>query len=239
MSVALDVAGDSLSRTTNLPTITRFTMMGWFNLAVDRNAITTLLCHGAATGTVTYLLCTDATGTATNFRINNVASAVGQSLAVNTWSHVAAVIFSAAQFSVVTVFNGVQDIVTDGDASITAGKFWIGNNASSQFLNGRAAAVKVYSEALSQEEIQLEMQQYLPVRTDNLNAFYPLLTISDQTVDYSGAGNALTLAGTLTTFDGPPIPWSMNRHRVFSRAAAAVFPPRPVVVSQAVAASLL
>src|SRR2546430_10161621 len=48
------------------------------------------------------------------------------------------------------------------------------------------------------------MAQYAPVRTADLNSWYPLGTAGDAAFDYSGNARTLTLAGALTTVAGPP-----------------------------------
>jgi hypothetical protein len=85
----------------------------------------------------------------------------------------------------------------------------IGGYSGTEQFNGRVANLKIYSAALTANEIKAEMRQYLPVRTADLNAWTPLLTHTDLS-DYSGQGNGWTAAGTLATEDGPPIPWALR-----------------------------
>jgi hypothetical protein len=69
---------------------------------------------------------------------------------------------------------------------------------------------------LTASEIQQELRAYVPVRTLNLNSWYPLLTQTD----VAHYGPAWTVGGALTTEDGPPIPWSLqqqNRARATAR----------------------
>jgi hypothetical protein len=64
------------------------------------------------------------------------------------------------------------------------------------------------------------MPYYQPIRTANINSVHPWLDTTDQTTDYSGLGNTLTIGGTLTTAQGPPIAWAPRPQMVFDRATA-------------------
>src|SRR5690349_1669362 len=76
-----------------------------------------------------------------------------------------------------------------------------------ELLNGRIAAFKLWSAALTQAEVERELAQYIPGRTANLTRWHPF--VNADTADYSGNGFALTSGGgTIVTEPGPPIPWT-------------------------------
>jgi hypothetical protein len=105
--------------------------------------------------------------------------------------------------------------------SVTNAKLWIGNDNDAEFLNGRAAAIKLYDAVLTPAEIVQEMRQYLPARTANNNGWYPLFTTNDDQTDFSGLGRDWTVGGTLATEDGPPIPWKSGQSKIYLPLSAA------------------
>lgn len=222
MAVRFDASGDDLRRTANLPTITAFTIMGWFQIVVDRNAFSCFMAFGSnAGGGAYYALQTPADGT-TLALWNNSSSVSGTGLSTGTWYHLAFTCAGTGAGQLLAYLNGVLDITHSGNAGPSAGRIEIGNDLDSEFLNGRAAAIKIYSAVLTAAEIAQEMRQILPLRTANLNGYYPLFSTDDDEIDFSGAGNNWTVTGTLATEDGPPIPWGAGRRRfLYSPAAAA------------------
>jgi hypothetical protein len=58
MAVRFDASGDYLRRTTNLPPIAGFTVMGWFKITTDRNNYSTFIGYGESSGFDWYGLAT-------------------------------------------------------------------------------------------------------------------------------------------------------------------------------------
>src|SRR4029453_3840258 len=83
---------------------------------------------------------------------------------------------------------------------------YFGSDVAGEWLNGCAAALKVYNVVLTADELKKEMRCYTPVRTDNLNGWYPMLLHTD----LGQYGPAWTAGGTLATENGPPIAWSLR-----------------------------
>lgn len=195
--------------------------MGWFKISVDRDTFSSFFAFGTDASSPYYGVLTDSDGV-TLIAWNSVATVSGSTaLAVGTWYHIAAVVNGTSGGNFLTYLNGAVNITSDGSTNPAAGAFIVGSDPDSEWLNGCAAAIKVWSTNLTAVEIQQEMQQYLPIRTANLNAFYPCLSVGDDEVDFSGNGNTLTVGGTLATEDGPPIPWVTGRHRVLIPASGA------------------
>ena len=81
-----------------------------------------------------------------------------------------------------------------------------GNDAHQEWLNGNAAAVKIYSAVLSDAEVAAEMNRLTPVRTTNLNSYYPLQSTTTASNDFGGGNQTLTKGGTLANdASGPPV----------------------------------
>lgn len=182
------------------------TLMAWVYLSVDTNSYSGMFTYNNGSQ---YFFGTGATGTRLNF-FEGGNDTPGSELALATWYHVAIVAAAGGGGSRIAYLNGVQDLAATGD-DITGGTLFVGNNSGGLLLNGRMAAVKAYSTTLTQAQIRQEMRQYLPYRTANLFAFWPLLTAAQGTIDFSGNAHPLTSNGTPTTEDGPPIPWSRGQ----------------------------
>src|SRR5262245_61278726 len=163
-------------------------------------------------------------------------TAFGATLALATWYHVA-MVFDDTANTLTSYLNAVQDQqITGMTGTFTPGFEAIGNfdvGTYPNFVNGRVAAVKLYTGVLTANEIAAEMRSYLPLRTANLHSWLPLRDVGEQGTNYGGTGN-FTAAGTLTTEDGPPIPWTLRptAARRFAAAAAPTVAPRPPLVIQ-------
>jgi hypothetical protein len=90
---------------------------------------------------------------------------------------------------------------------------------SSEWWNGRLAALKIFDAQLTQAEVENELARYVPFRTANLVQWHPFVTA--ETVDYSGAGNTLSGGTGTTTESGPPVPWGPPRPQLILPASSA------------------
>lgn len=224
MAVLFDATADMYSRTTGLPPITTFSILGWAFLAVDRNA-TTVLFYFGTTGGTGHAVRTATDGTTLNL-FNGSATTAGAALSLSTWYHLALTVAGTGASQCIAYLNGVANITGAGNASVTAQTLRLGNDVTSQFLNGRLAAVKVYDVALGASDVQQEMTTFMPIRTANLNSWYPMIDSSTSGcgTDFSGQGRTLTVGGTLTIADGPPIAWTPHLLLWPQSAAAAPTP---------------
>lgn len=218
MALGFNGSTDKLRRTTNLPTNTAFTMMGWFYIAVDRNAFTAFLDYGNTGASPDKTLQTTADGTTLQV-YDGTDSVTGTNLQVGKWYHLAMTYDAASARAYV---NGVLDITNPG-LSAPGTAISIGNDGSSEFLNGYAAGIKIYNAVLTAPEIQAEMPYYMPVRLPSLNSVYPLRNLSDIfSVAGMGASVMLTVTGTLDNVPGPPnVTWAPTR-RVYRDVPAAL-----------------
>lgn len=232
MAMRFDATGEKYTRSSGLPTYSACTIMGWFKISVDRNDYSTFFCLDADTAGyptgLKYLVATNSDGTTLQLYVGDADTVTGSTLTVGTWYHIALTVNGTSGENALVYVNGVLDI-TQTAKNASSIKILYGESDAengTEALNGVCAAIKEYDAVLTVEEIQQEMRQYLPMRTANINAFYPMLSDSDDQVDFSGMGNTLTVGGTPTVEDGPPIPWCMGDEFAFVPAAAApsVFP---------------
>ena len=141
----------------------------------------------------------------------------GPAATTGTWYRYAAVINGTAatlytgtatsQLSVAT--QSANYVQPTGTLSWKLG----GSTANSNNAAGELANVKIYNAALTQQEIEEEMWQYLPKRTANISRWYPLVV--NELNDWSGMGRTLTGGTGVTTTTGPPISWGGNSPLVY------------------------
>lgn len=198
MAVRFNASGEALARARLAGART---IMGWFRIVTDRNAVSTLLVAGDRR-----ILVTGTNGTTLRF-YDGVSYYSGTDLTVGTWYHLTLTIADDSYGTCIAYVNGVEDINRAFAGATDSGSMMVlGNNGIDQRLDGNIAHVKMWSAVLSVDEIQQEMHSVVPVRTANLDSWYPLDLHSDM-VDWSGNGNTLTAYGTLTTEDNPPVSW--------------------------------
>lgn len=80
----------------------------------------------------------------------------------------------------------------------------VGIASSTNWMNGRVAALKVWDDVLTEAELYNERWTYRPQITTNLHGWWPFY---EDTKDYSGNGKDFTEAGTIAYNLGPPIAW--------------------------------
>ncbi len=200
---------NGMIRTTNYPTATSWTMMGWFyntSLATRGH----LLTHEAGAGVARRIRIE------TNGLFNlwgGASSASGSEPGLNVWFHATMTYDGATAFA---YLNGVFDL-SIANATTCQGDLYVGNDdliGSDQWLNGRWAAIKIWSAVLRVDEIKKEMQQYVPVRRGELNTFSPCRTVAEAPINFVGI-TPWTLGGTHGEEAGPPIPYViLKRYRL-------------------------
>lgn len=212
MAVRFDAAGDYLARTTSLWDYNAsYTVALWLKLSVDQDNYSHIFAISAGPGISNFdHIGTDNDGTTLRQEVDGpgVSNAVtGSSLSIGTWYHVALVRTSVTE--VLVYLNGVLDI-TNSHGSVAsrsaANLAELGQILNILPINGLVCHVKIYGAALTVDEIVQEMRTARPIRTANLYGWWPLFSYTDL-VDYSGNGRDLTVNGTLSTEDGPPVSW--------------------------------
>lgn len=74
---------------------------------------------------------------------------------------------------------------------------------TTEWFNGRLMCVRMWAAVLTQAQIEAEWASILAVRTANLYADWPLLTVGDLR-DYSGNGRTLTAGSTAVVAEADP-----------------------------------
>lgn len=225
MSVRFDASGDSLSRTTGLPPIASFTIMGWYSWVVDSNTFATCHSYGNTAASGYHQTGLDLTTTNSNlFHWNSATTGTGSTLALNTWYHVATVVSGTGAGGVTVYLNGKADISMSGSTNPTQTKMFVGNDVDLDWMNARAAFVKVFDRALSQAEVWREMLSRAPVSRLGLNAYYPLAGAGDY-FDRGPYQRHWTVGGTLASEGDPTGVKRPRRRRAVGRRAVASFTP--------------
>jgi len=213
MAIDLD-AGDNYSRTTGLPSITAFSMLGWARFAVAAAGYKSLFAFGG-TGTSDWWYLRSEWNTTTINLKNSVGETTGSANpGASTWFHVALTVNGTGANAASVYVDGVQDFQMNGDTGVATGKIWVGADPWGSEAETMFAHVKIYNAVLTAAEIVQEMRSARPHRTANLNAWHPLWSTNDDQVDFSGNGNTWTVAGTPTTVDGPPVAWGPVSRRL-------------------------
>lgn len=220
MAIRFDALGDSLSRTTGLPGITAYTMCGWFKISIDRNAFSTFLAFGAATGNLHHTIGTGADGITLQIW-GGSATTVGSALTVGQWYHLAMACDSVN--SVRGYLDGILNIDNNPANTVTAVKLWVGNNSETEWLDGCAENVMVFNRVLTSDEILMQSRSIRPVNFASLNS-WSKMRHGQEYNDIAGSGNYWTVGGTLHTEPGK-IVWPPPRrlYPAYRRAAAAGF----------------
>lgn len=208
MAVTFDANTDKLSRTTGLPTITGFTMMGWFRITAHTD-YQTFLCYGDTSGSTYYDFgCNASEATAL---WNGTGEDLGTTLTAGQWYHCAMTCAGTGAGQLNAYLDGVLEATLAGAAGVSAETISVGNDPSGEELRGDAAGIKIWDAVLTLAEIFNERRQILPIRTANLNSFYPLFSTADDEIDFSGNGRTWTVGGTLANATStPPVPWCLD-----------------------------
>jgi hypothetical protein len=225
VAVALSASGQGYTRTASLPSFSSFTMMAW----VWFNDVSTNF-HGIfVRGTSDWWMVFIDPGSGINLWDGTSTFDLALNPSANTWHHVAAARGSGQS---AVFLDGAVDFAFDA-SSVPTDKITLGNNAASEGLDGRMAAVKIWDGYdMTQAEIRTEMRSYVPVRHANLHGFWPLLSTADDEVDYSTGGRNLTVVGTPTNAAfGPPVAWRRRARKRITRPGVPPPPPQNVPIT--------
>lgn len=202
-AVRFNATGQKLSRVaTGLSQ--PFTFCCWVNIRTDRNVFGCAM--GADNGTTYADLGVNATGT-TNIVFTSGGDAAGVDQGAGVWWFIAYVsstgaskhYYGNAAASTLSVINAATVTLAGTET------FALGTNGFNDWINGSVAAVKVWTAALTQVELEAEKPKYAAQRASGLWAAYSFRN-GVQTTDDSGNGRTLTQTGTpIADTSGPPI----------------------------------
>lgn len=225
MAVRFADEAHAYSRTVALGSQSVYSLACWMRLTSDRNTWQTAWCLGdAAGGDVFSLLQTTATGTNLEFVTSASFTAVPLvNMTVGTWYYVGIAMNGATGTAVYrTPTTAFSTVAIASQGAIVHQTLQIGRSIyTGEWLDGCVTGFKWWAATLTTAELQQEAASYMPSRTVNLRAWYPLL--SPETVDYSGNGAVLSGGVGAAGEDGPPVAWGSRRatHSVTSAAPAA------------------
>lgn len=207
MAIRLQVSSDAYQDNTgNGVPFGDHTIACWAYMSVDRASLTAIVEYQNNTFSNWYILGTNTDRTVALFTSGqNVTSTYA--LSVGTWYGLAYTVSGTT--GTVYAKTDITAISQVGTGTVTTHipqQFRIGcTSNTSHFWNGRIAAVKCWTTALSQTDIDNELNQFDPVVRSGLLR-YNKLRVPDLN-DYSGNGWILYTGGTSpTTEDDPPIP---------------------------------
>jgi len=177
------------------------TLMCWARLVSDTDALQTFFqCEEGGD----FVIQTISDGVTLAY-VDGSTEHTGTALNVGQWYHIACVKVNATD--VIIYLDGVSDISVTG-ASITADSIKVGGSAfTGEELDGRIAAMKAWSDALSLEQILNEMRYVIAIKRSNLLGEWHLFPDTLVT-DFSGNGNNFTENGANTDEDHPPVMYS-------------------------------
>lgn len=181
----------------------------WAYITTDRNDFSNItIAYNGAEGAATELgLGSDTDGT-TMLLFDSVFDVMnGPNMTVGTWYCFGVVANGTAWSLYYGTSPNSLTTVNATRTAISSPTFSVSHNG--EWINGRVAAWKMWTAALTVDEIREELNQYLYKRSANLRSFNPF--INAEVTDYSGNGNTLTQGTGATTEPGPPIPWSSLR----------------------------
>lgn len=187
-----------------------FTMMAWVNIDTLENLGFLMGKDGACRLLMTTGPGTQMTAATTSIITGDIAGAAGTGVWVH-WAYVfdGAGVGNAARLKLYK--DGVEQTLTfTGTVGATlpdagAEPFRVGSNTSNAvFTDQKVAHLKLWTAALSTNEVLQEMQSYRPARTAGLIVWSSYDERAATAADYSGAGNHGTITGALVE-QGPPV----------------------------------
>lgn len=184
-----------------------FTFTSWVYMSVDRAALSCFWSFQTLDFANWYILGVNADRTITFFTNGHNLNAAMSAMTVGVWYKFAVTLSGTTGTLYAADESSALAQVSSGTVTthIPQQLYVGGSSSTDQWFNGRLAAVKMWTKALSQSECATELAQFDPVVTSNLLRYYKL-KVADVN-DYSGNGWTLLNPGTVpATEDDPPIP---------------------------------
>jgi hypothetical protein len=182
------------------------TVSCWVKISVDRNAESPVWTIDPNSTSSWVSLRTGADGTTMRVLINGTQVA-SRAFTPGVWYFVGVSIGPTGGF-MVSRAAGTGSFNVDtwaSAATVMASVLRLGISIDGLWLNGCIAGFKLWTDALTQTEVQAEYGDYLPRRMAELAAAYAFYRA--EPTDYSGYGRELSLGNGETADAGPPIAW--------------------------------
>lgn len=208
MSIVLS-AGEYYSRTTNLPARTAYSIGGWIKVGPTTAGFSNIF--GLESGSVsaangTYLGWDDSVNRLTVFYAGGASSVLRSSLSKSTWYYMALVgsgtdVLAYTRAEGESSFTSLTGISQD---AFTSAFLAFMNDSYAEVTEGNLRYVRVWSAALSSADLLTESASTTLVRTANINADYPMSSLSDDNEDQSGNTFNMTTSGSPATDASEP-----------------------------------
>lgn len=205
MAVRFTAGTDRLHRTVSLGSKTAYTITGWFQITVDRNAFSTFwsINNAADVGTGAHIL--QATGDGTSIVVWSTNQAAVVSATVGTWYFIGISANGANWTGRVRAlgagsFTNVSGTNLSNPSTFNQIRFGESHYTNEQ-LDGRIEALKIWNVALTGTEMEAEYPYRKPVKVTDVLAYYKWTT--SNITDDSGNGWTLTATGTVDIEAGP------------------------------------
>lgn len=210
MSVRFTVAASAITRTTGL-FASPMSMCFWGRISVVGASATFIDLVDAQPAH--FLLGMDSAGTTLQVSDDSALAVNIAAMAVGRWYFVAATAVGTTFTAWMSpVDGGPLGVAVSGTAGLTPGtwtEIMLGSQVfNSAPLNGNMANFKMWNAQLTRDEFMAEQFTLIPIRTDHLNCWHPLLSQDSAAQDFSGNSHNMTLGATiLLTEPGPPCSW--------------------------------
>lgn len=205
MAVRFTAGTDRLHRTVSLGSKTAYTITGWFQITVDRNAFSTFwsVNNTADAGSGAHIL--QAIGDGTSIVVWSTNQSAVVTATVGTWYFIGISANGANWTGRVRAlgagsFTNVSGTNLNNPSTFNQIRFGDSHYTNEQ-LDGRIEALKIWNVALTGAEMEAEYSYRKPVKTSDVLAYYKW-TVSE-TTDDSGNGWTLTETGTVDIEAGP------------------------------------
>lgn len=210
MAVGFDASGDRAYRTTNLPSITLFTVCGFARLKTERDWHALFSLDDASSNYIQLALDDTTPPRQIVLSEQSIPTVPFASRPTNdTWFF-----FAITRNGTGTENTNIYWTYLDPVSMVTAAgtptgtttptSYNLGNDGFDDWGGVHLAHVRCWDAELSQSELESEAASGAPVRSSNLRYYHPLANNTD-TGDDSGNGYDLTFSGTLTTETDPPL----------------------------------
>lgn len=205
-AIRFDASGDRLRISSGLWDYnSAYTMAAWVYISTDRGVnYQSIFCRygGGSQMDQVYI---DNSGEIATFIANSASTdTTGASITAGTWYYIACVRENNASFKVYIDGSSTATIADTRSVSgrtDAAPKFDLSTNDYSEWYNGRMAFCRVWTAALSNAEINAEMDSTSAVKTSSLWGDWPLQADDD---DDSGNARHFTTSGTVTYSEAGP-----------------------------------
>ncbi|ARX81498.1 hypothetical protein SMD44_00896 [Streptomyces alboflavus] len=226
MAVRFDADAEDYTQALALGSQAAISASCWAKVSVDRNTFSTAVSLDNGTSDAVFLqTATDGVTMGVYEEPLGNFAGTGRAMTVGTWYWLA---YSISGTSGTMYSRALSDTtvttsaLTGLQATHNIANLRLGESAwGTEWLNGAVCAVKIWTAALTQNELESEALLYRPQRIANLVGWYPLHR--PETADYSGNGRTLSGGAGTAQEDGPGISWGPGRSRI--RKYTALSPP--------------